>query len=71
MRIYYFDKKDGVPVRDNSGIEFAGPSAAIEHSRKLAEEMRSRQVTGDSDLYIAVIDESGREIHREQVYRDA
>ena len=68
MRTYYFDKKDGVPVRDNAGIEFVTPSAAIEHSKQLAKQMRSQQVTGDSGLCILVIDESGREIHREQVY---
>jgi hypothetical protein len=70
MRTYYFDVKDGIPVRDNAGKEFATPSAAIEHSKQLAEEIRSKQTVGDSDLYILVVDESGREIHRERVYPD-
>ena len=70
MRTYYFDKRDGVPVRDNAGQQFATPSAAIEHSKQLAKELRSKQIVGDSDLYIVVVDETGREVHREQVYTD-
>jgi hypothetical protein len=67
MQTYYFDKKDGVPVRDNKGFQFAGHGAAIDHSKELAKEIRIQRPTGDSDSYIAVLDESGREIHRELV----
>jgi len=52
MRTYYFDKNDGIPVRDIAGIEFATPSAAIEHSKQLAKDMRSKQVADDSNLCI-------------------
>jgi Domain of unknown function (DUF6894) len=68
MRTYYFDTKDGVPVRDNAGSEFASPSAAIEHGKAMAGKIRVQNPTGNRDLYIAVLDETGREIHREQVY---
>ena len=71
MRTYYFDRKDGVPVRDNKGLGFSKPSAAIEHSKALANEIRIQIPEGHRDLYIAVLDETGREIHRELVYRDA
>lgn len=69
MRTYYFDKKDGSPVRDNEGITLPDNSAAIHHSKQLAKELRIESPAGDRDLYIAVLDESGREIHREAVYR--
>jgi hypothetical protein len=36
MRTYYFDTKDGIPVRDHSGIEFATSNEAIEHGKELA-----------------------------------
>jgi Domain of unknown function (DUF6894) len=68
MKTYYFDRKDGVPVRDNRGIEFSNPAAAIVHSRALAKEMRRQSPQGNRDLYIAVLDENGREMHREEVY---
>jgi hypothetical protein len=33
MRAYFFDMKDGVPVRDKSGLEFVSEGAAIAHSK--------------------------------------
>ena len=41
MRTYYFDTKDGIPVRDHSGIEFAASREAIEHSKELAKRLRA------------------------------
>jgi hypothetical protein len=70
MKTYYFDRKNGVPVRDSRGIEFSRPSAAIEHSKALAKQMRIQSPAGNRDLYIAVLDDTGREIHREPVYSD-
>jgi hypothetical protein len=67
MRTYYFDRKDGVPVRDPQGIELPTMRAAIEHSRMLATELRKER-TVDRDLYISVIDETGAEVHREPVH---
>jgi hypothetical protein len=71
MRTYYFDRKDGVPVRDNKGLQFAGHPTAILHSKQLAKEIRIQNPGGNRDLYIAVLDQTGREIHREPVYPDA
>ncbi len=71
MRTYYFDTKDGVPVRDNAGVELANPAAAIEHGKALARQMRIRSPGGNPDLYITVLDQTGREIHREPVYPGA
>lgn len=68
MRTYYFDIKDGVPTRDKRGLDFPTISAAIEHSRNLAQKIRDDPRSRDPALSIVVIDESGTEIHRERVY---
>ncbi len=67
MGIYYFDLRDGVPSRDRQGVEFATMSAAIEHSKLLARELRQDSRGKDVARSIVVIDESGTEIHRERV----
>ena len=66
VRTYYFDAKDGVPVRDGAGSQFASPAAA--NSEHLAAAIRDKKQAGHRDLHIVVIEESGREIHREPVY---
>ena len=71
MPTYYFDLKDGVPVRDRSGLELMSDGAAIVHSKSLADKVRREKPKGHPDLRIVVIDESGREVHREQIYQDA
>ncbi|WP_298879340.1 hypothetical protein [uncultured Bradyrhizobium sp.] len=71
MRTYYFDMKDGVPKRDEVGVELASDGAAIAHSKRLAEKVRLERPAGNPDLRIVVIDESGREVHREQVYQQS
>jgi hypothetical protein len=68
MRTFYFDMKDGVPVRDRVGLQFSVASGAIEHSKQLARQFSLEHPLKDRDLAIVVIDESGNEIHREQVY---
>jgi hypothetical protein len=68
LRTYYFDMKDGVPARDKSGLEFGSDGAAIAHSKSLAEDVRTKRPGGHPDLRIVVIDENGREVHRESVY---
>jgi hypothetical protein len=68
VRTYYFDAKDGVPVRDCAGSQFASPAAAIAHSKHLAAAIRDKKRAGHGDLHIVVLEESGREIHRERVY---
>ncbi|AWM02723.1 DUF6894 family protein [Bradyrhizobium amphicarpaeae] len=71
MPNYYFDMKDGVPVRDRSGLELVSDGAAIAHSKNLADGVRRDKPKGHPDLQVVVIDESGREIHRERIYPDA
>lgn len=68
MPTYYFDTQDGVPVRDRTGLIFATTGAAIEHSKQAALSMRSERQTANKDLHIIVLDETGREVHREPVY---
>src|ERR1019366_8994360 len=68
MRTYYFDLKDGVPVRDKGGLEFPTVSAAIEHSKNLAGKLRDDPRSKDPTLAIVVVDESGTQIHREPVF---
>ena len=40
MRTYYFDMRDGIPIRDRKGLEFPTAGGAIEHSKSLARQMR-------------------------------
>jgi hypothetical protein len=69
VQTYYFDTKDGVPVRDRAGLQFPAKSAAIEYSKALASKIRGERPKGNRDLYVSVVDESGNEIHREPVYQ--
>ncbi|MDA9453563.1 hypothetical protein XI07_15115 [Bradyrhizobium sp. CCBAU 11445] len=71
MRTYYFDLRNGVPVRDRLGLELASDGAAIAHSKVLADKLRRERPKGHSELQIVVIDESGREVHRQSVYPGA
>ena len=70
MRTYYFDVRDGIPVRDRHGLEFPTIWGAIEHSKDIARRLRADPPRKSSTLSIVVIDESGTEIHRERVYPD-
>ncbi|WP_430641464.1 hypothetical protein [Bradyrhizobium centrolobii] len=42
--------------------------AAIAHSKSLVDKVRREKSKGHPELRIVVIDESGREVHREQIY---
>jgi hypothetical protein len=70
MQMFFFDMKDGVPLRDRVGIEFNTNLEAIEHSHALARHFRDDSLTDDQDLEISVVNALGREIHREFVHRD-
>jgi hypothetical protein len=70
MRIFFFDMKDGVPMRDRIGIDFKNDLEAIEHCKELAQQFRDRSRLDDQDLEILVVNSGGREIHREFVHRD-
>jgi hypothetical protein len=62
--------KDGIPTRDRKGIQFPSTGGAIAHSRELAQRLRDEPRLVDPALAIVVVDESGAEVHREQVYPD-
>jgi hypothetical protein len=68
VHTFYFDMKDGVPIRDRIGKQFRLNSEAIEYSKVLAARCRDERHT-EPDLTVVVIDESGREVHREPVHR--
>ncbi|WP_454627668.1 DUF6894 family protein [Bradyrhizobium cenepequi] len=67
MQTFYFDRKDGVPIRDRIGKQFQSDAEAIEYSKTLAAHFRKEART-ESGLAIVVISESGHEIHREPVH---
>jgi hypothetical protein len=71
MRTYFFDMKDGLPIRDRTGLEFPTAAGAIEHSKELARRLRSDPRLKDPALSIIVVDQSGTEVHREPVYPGA
>jgi hypothetical protein len=70
VQTFFFDMKDGVPLRDRVGIEFNTNLEAIEHSQMLARHFRDDSLTDDQDLEISVVNAIGREIHREFVHRE-
>jgi hypothetical protein len=70
MQTFFFDMKDGVPMRDRIGIGFDSNVEAIAHSRLLAKHFRDDSLRDDQDLEISVVNASGREIHREFVHRE-
>ena len=68
MQTYYFDMKDGVPIRDRIGLKFPTDSQAIEHSKQIARRFSHENHAKNDKLHIVVLNESGAEIHREPVY---
>jgi hypothetical protein len=68
LQTFYFDMKDGVQVRDRIGRRFALNAEAVDHSKRLAARFRSESGHDEPDLTICVVDELGREIHRELVH---
>ncbi|MDP1582421.1 MAG: hypothetical protein Q8M18_03230 [Bradyrhizobium sp.] len=68
MQTYYFDMKDGAPIRDRAGREFPTDSQAIEYSKTLARRLSHAHPDKDENLCVIVLNEAGSEIHREPVY---
>jgi hypothetical protein len=68
LQTFYFDMKDGVTIRDRFGKRFALNAEAIDHSKRLAARFRNESGHDEPDLSIFVLDETGREIHREPVH---
>src|ERR1700688_4739143 len=52
MQKYFFDMKDGVPLRDRIGMEFKNNADAIAHCVVLAEHFYRDSLTDDQDLEI-------------------
>jgi len=67
VQTFYFDTADGVPVRDRIGKQFRLNSEAIAYSKTLAARFRDQR-RDEPGLAVVVLDESGREVHREPVY---
>jgi hypothetical protein len=70
MQKFFFDMKDGVPLRDRVGVEFETKAEAVAHCKKIVGHFRDESLRDDQDLEISVVNELGREIHREFVHRD-
>lgn len=70
MPTYYFDMKDGVPIRDRVGLEFPTDMQAIEHAKEIVYRFSHEHPGKDRNLCIHVLRESGTEIHCEPVYPD-
>ena len=70
MQTFFFDMKDGVPMRDRVGIEFKTDAEAITHCKELARHFRDDSLRDDQDLEIAVVNSLGREIYRQFVHRE-
>jgi hypothetical protein len=70
MQKFFFDMKDGVPMRDRVGTEFKTDTEAIIHSKELAQHWRDDSLRDDQDLEISVVNALGREVHREFVHRE-
>ena len=60
MQKYFFDMKDGVPLRDRIGMEFKNNADAIAHCVVLAEHFYRDSLTDDQDLEISVVNALGR-----------
>jgi hypothetical protein len=69
MPQFFFDMKDGVPMRDRIGLQFKTNADAIEHCEALAQHFFDESLTNDPNLEISVVNALGREIHREFVNR--
>jgi hypothetical protein len=69
MQTFFFDMKDGIPMRDRVGLEFKGNAEAIQHCKELAQHFRDESLRDDQELEISVVNALGREIHREFVHR--
>jgi hypothetical protein len=57
LQTFYFDMKDGVPIRDRIGKRFALNAEAVDHSKRLAARFRNESGHDEPDLTICVLDE--------------
>jgi hypothetical protein len=65
MPLYYFDLKNGVPVRDRQGHKCANDEEAIFHGNFIAQRIGTeRPETVGRGYYISVLNEDSQEIHQ-------
>jgi hypothetical protein len=64
---YYFDLRNGVPIRDKNGLDFELVSGAILHAKKLAAELRAEHRPMMQDARVCVINEQGSVVHEESL----
>jgi hypothetical protein len=71
MHTYFFDMKDGVPLRDRVGLEFMTNADAIQHCREVARHIRDCSLRdnprGDA-LPITAITQSKEQTLHETVF---
>jgi hypothetical protein len=67
MPKYFFDLKNGVPVRDHDGHECADDQEAIFHGTFIAQRIGTERPEAAGHGYISVVNEEGDEIHRAPV----
>jgi hypothetical protein len=71
MALYYFDFKNGIPVRDRFGRECANDEESILHGNTMARRIgTARPETIGRGCYISVLNESSQEIHQAPVQSD-
>ena len=65
MPLYYFDLKDGIPVRDREGHQCTDDKDAIFQGAFIAQRIGTEwpEYSGRGH-YISVVNEEGHEIHR-------
>ncbi|KRR07227.1 hypothetical protein CQ12_00005 [Bradyrhizobium jicamae] len=68
LKTFYFDVKWDASDLAQFKERFASDDEAIQHSRDLAARLRQRHFNNQPGLVISVLDQSGLEIHREDVY---
>jgi hypothetical protein len=68
MRTFSFDVKSDVSDLARFENRFAVDVEAVQHSKDLAASLRQRHFNNVPGLVISVLDQTGREIHRELVY---
>jgi hypothetical protein len=68
-RTFYFYVNDGISTRARFEVPFASDDQAIQHSKDLAGRLRLIRTRIEPGVVISVLNQAGREIHRELVDR--
>ena len=68
LKTFYFDVKGNASNLARLEEHFKSDDEAIQHSRDLAARLRQHHYNNQPGLLISVLEKSGREMHREDVY---